>query len=252
MAITESPCYKRNYLTDVIVRIDFSSPEDDLQTKIKGELSKLILSYFPIQEPKQAFLQHINIQEGLPTADRRDFTEWNFWGTEKEKRLVITQDFIFVSYNQFTSWGDLRDEFTAISTRLFYLYPEIQARRVGVRFINQITVGDGKPSDWEDYINPQLLGLMNYQVEGGLVSRNLHNFEYKFDDYQFRMQFGQHNPDYPAPIKRRQFILDYDAARNGLIEPTEVQDCIEQYHETIQAEFERNITDGLRKALDEE
>ena len=41
-------CYKKNFLTEVIVRIDFVSRMDDICNNLPKSLSKEILKHFPI------------------------------------------------------------------------------------------------------------------------------------------------------------------------------------------------------------
>ena len=43
-------CYTKNFLTKVIVRVNFQSPIADIETKISKELKEQIKSNFPILE----------------------------------------------------------------------------------------------------------------------------------------------------------------------------------------------------------
>jgi uncharacterized protein (TIGR04255 family) len=55
-----------------------------------------------------------------------------------------------------------------------------------------------------------------------------------------------HNPDYPAPIKKKTFILDYDAYTSGILGKDELDIYISQFHLAIQKLFEGSITEKFR------
>ena len=114
-----------------------------------------------------------------------------------------------------------------------------------------INIGNVNPLDWEEYISDELLGLLAYEVEGSDPIRIWHKLEFTFDDFIVRFQFGVNNPDHPAQIRRREFILDYDAYFEGLIEQQDIPDYLDKYHTAIQKMFERSITDKLREVMNE-
>ena len=64
-----------------------------------------------------------------------------------------------------------------------------------------------------------------------------------------KFQFGIHNPDYPAQIKRKAFILDYDAYHQGILNIQDLSTSVDEYHNVIQHVFEDNITENLRALL---
>ena len=47
-------CYRKNFLTEVIVRADFVSPFPDFDKKLPTELTEIALKRFPIYEPQQS------------------------------------------------------------------------------------------------------------------------------------------------------------------------------------------------------
>jgi len=58
-----------------------------------------------------------------------------------------------------------------------------------------------------------------------------------------------HNPDFPAPIKKKIFILDYDAYYDGFVERTEVETRLTLFHDKIQDLFEWSIQPKLREIM---
>lgn len=65
------------------------------------------------------------------------------------------------------------------------------------------------------FANHCWVGLM----AGSRIFRGCFTVEYNFGEIYLKCQFGIANPDYPALIKRRQFILDIDAYSAGAYEP---------------------------------
>ena len=54
---------------------------------------------------------------------------------------------------------------------------------------------------------------------------------------------------FPAPIKKKLFILDTDAYTQGLIEMSDIPAKLEKFHEAIGNLFEQVITNGLREKM---
>ena len=74
--------------------------------------------------------------------------------------------------------------------------------------------------------------------------------DFSYDDEQrMRFQYGMPNPDYPAPIKKKHFILDFDAYAEMLIDISELGDTLDTFHDRINSAFEQVIKDGLRKKM---
>jgi uncharacterized protein (TIGR04255 family) len=249
--IFDSIHYSKNFLTGVIARIDLVSPVLIIAKELPKDVSKVALKYFPIDEPKPAFTQEIVVTPKEVSTSKQEFTEWNFYGRNREKHFRITPAFFFISYKKYEAYEGLRNEFIEIVGEVFRTTDQAQPSRLGLRYINEINLTDGNPLDWKEYIDSSLLGLFSYSVEDAQPTRIFHNIELVFGDFNLRVQFGIHNPDYLAPIRRRIFILDYDAYYRGPVEPTDVPILLDKSHFTIQKMFESNITQKLREIINE-
>jgi uncharacterized protein (TIGR04255 family) len=244
-----SICYKRNFLTEVVARVDLVSPLPGLMNELPKNISKVALESFPIDEPKPAFTQELLFTEKELATRKQEFTEWNFHGRNREKTLTIVPQSFFVVYKSYEKYENLRNEFISIVESFFSCFEQAQPSRIGLRYVNQLDVQGPNPLDWHDYVSQELLGLFSYTIDGAVPSRVFHNFETVFSDFSLRFQFGVHNPDYPAPIRRRAFILDYDAYFQGLLEPKDIPERLDKYHSAIQKVFEQNITEKLREVM---
>lgn len=246
----DSICYNVNFLTDVVLRIDFVSPIPRLGSPLPSTVSKAILSHFPIPDPQKVVVQKFNFvpEQGIqPSQD--SFTTWRFLGRAREKQLNLSLQYLFISYSKYTNYESLQREFVLISEALLREMPEIQISRLGLRYINQVEQPGTDPFDWEGLLERDLVALLHYSVPDSQPCRIFHNLEYSFPEHQLRFQFGLFNTDYPAAIRRRHFILDYDAFFQGPIEQAEVTGMADLFHSRIQNLFERNIEDRLREVL---
>ncbi|MFZ0034865.1 MAG: hypothetical protein WAK60_07750 [Sedimentisphaerales bacterium] len=58
------------------------------------------------------------------------------------------------------------------------------------------------------------------------------------------------NPDYPAPIKKKIYTLDYDMYVTKLLGKTDIEQTLNRFHEKVNRSFEEVITDELRKIME--
>lgn len=242
-------CYQRNSLTEVIARIDLVSPVEAIAKELPKDIAKAALRRFPIDEPKPAFTQELLVTPQELHTRKKEFTEWNFYGRTREKRLTITSQALFVSYNKYEAYEPFREEFCSVVEVFFAACDEAQPSRLGLRYVNELKRPGENPLSWSDYVDSDLLGMFGYEVEGAEPSRIFHNFELAFDGFNLRFQFGIHNPDYPAPIRQKVFVLDFDAYYKGLLEPGDIPGALDSYHLQVQRLFERSITDRTREIL---
>ncbi|BCV48515.1 TIGR04255 family protein [Shewanella algae] len=120
--------------------------------------------------------------------------------------------------------------------------------RIGVRYINSIELTEKNPLEWSEYLNENILGIVSFHACEN-ISRVFHILEYNFDGQALKYQFGLPNPDYPAVIKKKQFILDLDSYFTGAFDEKDIYFCINQCHHKIQELFEKSITDKTRNLM---
>jgi uncharacterized protein (TIGR04255 family) len=163
-----------------------------------------------------------------------------------KKTLTINQIAIFVSYKKYNAFEDLKQDFLQTLLALFGSFPDVQVSRLGLRYINNIMLDNGTPFSWEDYLNENMLSIFKLAPDQKTLTRALSILEFNFNDFNVRYQFGMPNPDYPAQIKRKFFVIDLDAYYQGLLERDEVEANLTRFHDKIQTLFEQSITDKLR------
>lgn len=242
-------CYKKSFLRSVIVRVDFPSNIPDLDKQLPA-VSKGIMKIFPIAESKKSIARELQISPEDLRQKKTEFTTWQFLGKDREKTLTIIPDAIFVEYTTYGSYQVMKDEFLGALKTFFDTYQITMCSRLGLRYINDISLESGDdPLAWSDYLHEKLLGILAFYPEQQYVARAFHNLEMNFGEFNLRYQFGMHNPDYPAPIKKKSFILDLDAYYQGPQDIAEIPDNLDKFHGRIQEIFEASITDQLREVM---
>lgn len=246
--------YKGNFLKQVIAKIDFLSPIPQLKdelTPIIGDVSK---QYFPIPEPTQVTGHQMKLQLGpekpIFEESKEQLTQWHFYGKEREKHLLVTQSFMFIEFLRYDSFENFSRHFLSITDALFSAFKHLQVKRLGLRYINNIKVSGTNLFSWHAYLNRNLLSIFKIPPDNTKITRALHNLELNYGDYTLKYQYGMHNPDYPASIRQKIFVLDYDAYTNSLLANDEIHTLLKVFHDEIEQMFENSITDRLRGIMD--
>lgn len=247
--------YPNNYLDNVIIRIDFTSPQEDLRDTIPEDLNQEILKCFPILEPKEMFEGgfEFNISketQSVNQVNKEKYQEWVYFGKNREKELHITFKFFSISYFKYQSFEELRNDFLKISKLLFTRSPSIGIKRLGLRYINKIVLNENRPTEWGKYLDKKLLCIFNIVEDKRFISRAFQTLIFNEEDVRITFQFGMFNPDFPAAIHRKEFILDFDGAYNGFIQNfQELEIKLEKCRKPIKTTFENHITDALRRKM---
>ncbi|HYA90695.1 MAG TPA: TIGR04255 family protein [Thermodesulfobacteriota bacterium] len=247
------PRYKSNYLTEVILRIDFQTSIPEFQRSISKDLEDQISNHFTLKEPKKAVMEQIKLVPSSEKVEREkvEFTEWNYFANERQKRLCLTKDLLLIVYQKYLSYEDFTQPFFTVLRFLALNHKDVQIKRIGMRYINNVKIEEPDPFEWEKYLNNDLLCIFNIPEAMTQIRRAIHILELNTDDAMLKFQYGMHNPDYPAPIKQKIFVLDLDAFKEGTLSFEEVNDIIPKLHQNIESLFEKAITPSLRGRMNQ-
>lgn len=243
--------YQRNFLKEVIVRVDFLNPLPGVDVALPPPIAEIAIRDFPIPEPREALRRQVQIgPEGIASTEER-FKEFQFHGIERTKTFTIGRQVALVQYKMYQTYELVKAEFVRILDRVGEVFEGVQSSRVGLRYVNTIELTEQNPTDWSAYIAPQLLSLFEFppEVERPALSRVLNNLELSLDAFNLVYRLGMHNPDYPARIRQKVFVLDLDANTQSLVNITDVGHLLDDFHGAIQRYFEQSITDNLRRVM---
>lgn len=242
-------CYQDNPLKEVIARIDYLNPLLELKNGISTILSEVVKKEFPVAESQEIISREFQITPLNVQQKEVKETEWLFHNKTRDKRLSLSPNSMYVVHNKYSTFEAFSDDFKSINSAIFNSNKDTLVRRFGVRYVNHISVNEGNPLDWTEYLNEKLTTIFEIPKSKDLISRAFQNLELNFGDFNLRFQFGMHNPDYPATIKQKLFILDYDCYTTGIIGRLEIEDYLPKFHNAIQLLFEDCIKEEYRVKL---
>lgn len=250
----DSICYDHNHLADVIARVDFL-PElamdlSDLPEPVKIEALK---SFRVMEGSPVTSLMAKSTSTGLNLTSSA-FRVEKYFGLQREKRIEIAPGTILTSYHEYSTYSQLRQEFFGVLKALASERPQTVLRRIGFRFINIIPHPSPNSDvlDWHGLITPGLIGSHSFRALDSKVIYSGHRIEYMYPDHRLVLNYGMHNADYPAPIAKKEFVLDLDAScEDPELVPklSEADSFLDKLHETIQNTFEAAITEEMRDYL---
>ena len=235
----QSVRYDKPYLTDVIVRLDFISPETQFHEGLPSKLAKKAVSTFSIPEPKQT--------EITPASN---ITSWVFRAKNAKKRVTVSTHHLLFVYEQYDNFESLKTEICPIIEELFDSTTDLLGRRFGLRYINKIPGSDGDVTDWQDEVCEEHRAIFQVLPQyKDYLARAFQNLSWNYDDAVVNFNFGIHNKDHPAPIRDKTYIIDIDANYEGALEKEQTLRSLDVFHTRVQEVFESSITARLRERM---
>lgn len=242
--------YKSHFLTNVLFRVDFPKILELTEQKPPSKFQEKISDKYPIVKEVEGEIQKYQFKKALGCVETEKKVSWEFSNKEKTKRVFVDSDFVFVEYLKYEHFDDLFRDVKLIFETLVDLYPVRITNRVGLRYINQIKIGSGDPIDWNGLIDPSLFSVQREFISGeNNLLRSMHYLELKEEEYNLKFQFGLFNSEYPNPISRKEFILDYDCSTNEEIDISKIFGKAKEFNKIIHEWFEKSIQDGLREIM---
>lgn len=243
--------YKTNFLTNVVIRVDFPSIlELEGEGKPESFQKELLTKYPIIEEQKgEGFMFKLN-PESSPEVTSEKKSTWLFSNKDRDKRITLSSNFLALEFFKYKAFTDFREEFESIFDLLKKLYPIGIVNRFGLRYINEIKILEGNSLDYTGYLNKDLIGVIsNFLKTEDKPMRAMHLLSIRGDEGILNFQFGIFNPEYPNPIARKEFILDYDYYSETEIDPENIKGMAVRFNQFITNWFERSIDKKLKSLM---
>jgi uncharacterized protein (TIGR04255 family) len=245
--------YKDNYLKSVIFRIDFSEQLVRNKKSVEG-FYNLVKGVFPKKENIKRKMLHAQIvtqKEGNTiTQQQQDVVNYKFSDEDQTKILMLEPlSNINLVFNIYRNSKELNDTIDLILNAVIKVYGDIEIKRTGLRYINDISLPEGNPFDWGPFINRSLIAGLGFPPENRTLSRSMGVIELIRDDHCVLFQYGMYNPEYPNKIARKIFALDYDCYTTDKLNASEIIERIEILQKDEENLFEISIEDGLREKM---
>lgn len=244
--------YRKNFLSDVILKINFPVILE-ISEGTPSAFQKKIQDNFPILEPLQEIELKIENKGMDVTQQKSNRTVWKFRNKESTEFVELDYQSLAIIIKKYTDYNTLKTKAENIFSTLFQLYPNIVVSRLGLRYINKVTLEGIGFFSWTDYLNPSLIKNIDFFNDKTKIRRLLTVSELAIDeDSVLGFQYGILNSTYPSPIVKKEFYLDYDCYTKIQFEKEDLMLKVDKYHQYIKDNFEASITDTLRKVLSHE
>jgi uncharacterized protein (TIGR04255 family) len=245
--------YEKNFLSRVIFRVDFPKILDLDLKEPTAEFQKNIIEKYP--KVKERHIDNVKFKltlNGKDTGSSEQQTElaWEFTDKENKKKVFISSDNVSIEYiHYYGGFEELNEDINLIFGNLIEFYTVKISNRVGLRYINEIEL-DGSKFEWSSLLKPHIHNpTTEFIPQTDNVLRSMHLLDVKEEEFDLKFQFGMWNSEYPSPISRKEFVLDYDCILEKEIEISEIFPVSDELHKTVKKWFENSIDDGLREEM---
>jgi uncharacterized protein (TIGR04255 family) len=247
--------YKKPFLKSVIFRIDLAQPLSQSQ-KLASDFHEIIKSKFPIIEPISGIQFEATMgmeKDKAPSVKQtQHIVRSNRFSDADRKTILMVEPGppnLNLLFNSYDNSDELNRLVGLITATVSQVYGNVLIKRTGLRYINNINLNGGNVFDWALFVNGHLISMLDFLPDKGTMSRALGRIELNKDTHKIQFYYGIANPEYPNPIARKEFILDYDCYSTEEINITEVSNTVKILHEEIKTLFENSILDGLREKM---
>jgi len=111
---------------------------------------------------------------------------------------------------------------------------------LGLRYINELNIKEGSPFDWEGWVNATLIkSLEFYNTER--LARSMGVMNYIFDDFKLIFKYEMYNSEFPNPISKKEFVLDFECVTKEPCEIDDPLDLLDKMHDFINEIFKESI-----------
>jgi len=235
-----------NKIAEIIIRVDLLQPVATINKALTKAVKEKIKQKFPVADQQLISQQSVIITDGQPSSEVINFTEWNFYNTERTRMMKIIPQALIATSSEHISFESFKSDFIMILRSFLKSFKESQPARLGLRYIYRFEELEGDPFDWKEHFSPSITNSIDFIGQSVNLSRWIQVLEFSFNDFNVRYQYGMPNPDYPAPIRRKLFVLDFDAYYMGLQSVDEIEANLNKFYEKIQEMLKRTMLHSER------
>lgn len=249
--------YKKNFLTHVIFKLDFSDiAHFQHENKLQELYERYLKDNFAYNEIAKSVDLSISIKDNVQTVNQN--TKYQLIcknsSDEKDPTFILDKNNLIIDIqNRYTNLEKFIEIVKTCLMCIDEVKDSIDITRLGLRYINEIELPlSNNVLSNESYINNNLtskeLKFLGDDLQKNMT-RSLSQTEFSLDEYNVRFVNGYFNNQYPAKILDNSYVIDIDCYVNA-VEYKEVIGLIEKMNkDTITPLFERSIEDGLRNLL---
>lgn len=238
------PEANKNFLTKVIFKIDFAEPRKILVEDIEQVKEKL-KDRLPKFNKSQLEMIEVVMGPNEPGTRRKKVDAYDFLNENESEKIHIDHKTLWLEVSKYSDFDYFQ---RLITDALSVLNLQGNSSRLGLRYINQIEINEGNPFDWNGWINSNLIKSLEFGTKETLA-QHLGVITYILDDFQIRFQYGMYNSEFPNPISKREYVLDYDCFTREPHDYAETMDLLRRMHDLIEDKFNESIDTEMQKII---
>ena len=225
------------------------------EIKLSGQfvdnIKRIVSDDFPEFVPQEQVSFQVQIDASEKITKEKKSKAFRFHNITTNNSLTIESDAIIFDMKKYNTYNDFRRIVQIVIQTLETEDPSAKLSRIGLRYINQIFF-EGNPFEWTEFIKEPLVSSLNFIEERNELARLMGVIELNRSEYLIRFQYGWFNSEFPNPIAKKEFALDYDCYSINETDISEVLNQIDLYHSEIKDLFKFSTKETLQEMLEGE
>ena len=227
-------------LTEVICQLKFPMLLR-LSQDAPVDFQEVVRTRFPLLKVEQGVL----VQFRGAAGSEKPLTEslpkiYYFASADEQRELTLAPDFLALSFHTYTHWYEILENLKLGTQALIQLYQPPYSTRVGLRFVNQLTLnntGCETLDELSNLLRPELTAMLKTD-SWGEPAETLSQVLLQDGDGKLVLRYGLRKESAGT-----HFLLDFDYFEEGQLSLDNLQDRLERFHTRIYAAFRWCILD---------
>lgn len=236
--------YKHNYLSKVIFQANFSI--DALKRSIHPSIVDLCKELTGVEKVEQPIITLV-LSMDKPGGSSERLPSYVFDGVRFQVRIQHGE--LVISDKQYTHHEEFHGVIIKILSQLNLVYAKPSFSRVALRYANNIKFEEGDTFDFNEKINPTLLGstldFKDFDLSRSIGIMNMH-----CDDIYVNFTYGFLNPEFPNKITKREFVLDFDCFKTPNVNIPDIQETLLELRAKVNILFEKSVLPELKQKME--
>ena len=247
--------YSKTPISEVIFKLDFGNTYNIKENiHIFYEKIKDKFPYDTINSEPEITINIENADGEIKTT--HEPKSWYFHESEdiNDSPLIIevSKNYCLIDYRcdlrEYEGYPAFKEEYIDLIIKSLSVFEIKEFTKIGLRYINNINCPKGNPLKWKDIIVDELLfdDLLNkYDSPSRLMSE----FMFEKNDFFINFHYGIFNTEFPNPIARKEFTLDFDCMCKNETNVNEISEVVNDMHDTILELFKENVTKEYKEFI---
>lgn len=250
--------YKKNYIKEVILKVDFNTKLQQLGTDILKEIkNKLPFEDIELKESTLKKLE-VLVSEKDQNVNFSTVGQKGIYRFQNNKsKFILDVESFSITTSEYQKFDLFFDNFKKGFNALQQILEIKEFNRIGLRFVNIIKLDNiEKNSNWQEYINPNFIpnyDEIKFENTNFSLRRNMNRFVFGDGEYFVQFHIGLWNKNFPSKITDKEFIIDIDCyIDNVVLDVNDIKDKPPLMSDITYNSFKFLITPKFEEILEAE